>query len=99
MDPWIVLPVLALLAVLFVMVPVGLAVWARYAGRKLTRCPVSKREAIIEVDATRAGLAAAFGRRAVRLTACSLLPERWACARGCLGEETEALRDAPNAAA
>jgi hypothetical protein len=97
MNPWIVLPVLAILAALFVAVPVALAVYARYAGLKSVRCPLAQREAIVEVDAARAGLGALFGRRTLRLVGCSLLPERWGCARACLADDGAALHDTPQA--
>lgn len=84
MNPWFVLPALLVLAVLYVMLPVGLAVWSRYRAWQSVRCPVGGRAAMIAVDAGRAGAAAAVGARSLRLVGCSLVPERLTCGRLCL---------------
>jgi hypothetical protein len=90
MNPWIVLAGLIIVAAVFVVLPVTAAVYGYWSGRRCVRCPVTGRDAVIEVDPRLAALGAVVGARRVRLTACSLLPERIWCARACLREPTGA---------
>jgi hypothetical protein len=84
MNPWFVLPALVAVAAVFVLLPVGLAVYSRLRGPHAVVCPVNCRPATVRVDAGRAGWSALFGRTSLRLLACSLLPERLSCGRSCL---------------
>lgn len=91
MDPVVVLPLLIAIGVIFVMVPVGLAVYAHYRRQKLVRCPETDGDAAVLIAAGRAGIAAAFGGRSLRAVSCSLWPERRACGQACLRGEVDAL--------
>ena len=93
MNPLIVLPTIIGLSVVYVMLPVGLAVFSRYRRRKFLRCPEAQTGAQIQVDARRAGLSAAFGRPSLRVATCSLWPERRRCGQACLGLPGSAVRD------
>jgi hypothetical protein len=93
MNPLLVLPAIIALSVGFVMLPVGLAVYAQYRRRKFLRCPETAAGAQIRVDARRAGLTAAVGRPLLRVTTCSLWPERQGCAQDCLDLPASAMRD------
>ncbi len=83
MNPWIVLPIIAL-AVLYVLLPVALAVFSRYRLRKPLQCPETSAEAWVLVDARRAGVSSLFGRPSLRVKSCSLWPGRFGCGQGCL---------------
>ncbi|MBI4638891.1 MAG: hypothetical protein HY727_21350 [Candidatus Rokubacteria bacterium] len=98
MNPWIVLPTLAVLAVVFVMLPVGLAVYASYGRQKLVRCPETGGQAAVAVDRYRAGLGAALGTRLTRIRACSLWPGRQGCGQACRPLAEEATQDVGRAA-
>ena len=96
MNAWVVLVGVVLIAVLYVALPVGLAVSARYRRQKLVDCPVGYHPATILVG--RAGLAEAAGIRALRrIRRCSLWPERLDCARRCLDLPDERLREPTSA--
>jgi hypothetical protein len=84
MDPWIVVPMLGVLAALYVMLPVGLAVYTKFHRLTLVRCPATGAEAEIRVDATQAGLRASVGGHGPRVTQCSFWPRRKDCDEGCL---------------
>lgn len=92
MNPWVVVPALALVAVVYVLLPVGLAMSAHYRRPKVVRCPLTDAEAAIAVGRT--GLAEALGRRSLRrVSSCSLWPERRECNRACLRLPEEAIGD------
>jgi hypothetical protein len=94
MNPWLILVGLVLIAVVFVALPVGLSMSARYRCWKIVGCPRSYRPAAVLVG--RAGLAEALGIRALRrVRACSLWPERGGCDRGCLSLPEDEIHDAP----
>jgi hypothetical protein len=98
MDPWIVLPGLVLVAIVFVMLPVGLAVFRHYSRPKMIRCPVTGEDAAIQVDAGDAGVRAALGQERLEILDCSRWPEE-RCAQACLVETMETMREAPTAVA
>ena len=92
MNAWVIIVGVVLVAALYVALPVGLAMSARYRRQKLVDCPVGYRPATILVG--RAGLAEATGIRALRrIRRCSLWPTRRDCARRCLSRPDERLRD------
>lgn len=90
MNAWVVIPVILLLAIVYVMLPVGLAVRTWYRHVRTVRCPEAGLDAAVAVDASQAGLAAAVGRRARRVTGCALWPERQACGRQCVARSAMA---------
>lgn len=84
MNVWTVVPSLVVLAVVFVVIPVGLAAFFYYRYPRLVRCPLAAEDAVIRVDARRAGLAAAVGAVALRVTSCTFWPDRLQCGQACL---------------
>ena len=92
MNAWLIIVGVVLIAALYVALPVGLAMSARYRRQKLVDCPVGYRPATILVG--RAGLAEATGIRALRrVRRCSLWPARGDCARRCLARPDDRLRE------
>jgi hypothetical protein len=82
MNLWLVLPVILLIAIAYVLVPVGLAMATRLREPRSVPCPLAGRDATIRVR--RAGLAEAFARPSLRHVAdCSLWPERAGCPQPC----------------
>lgn len=72
------------LAIVYVMLPVGFAVFAASRRPRWLRCPVTERDALAGVDAYGAGVAAAFGGNSLRVRECSLWPENSGCGQECL---------------
>lgn len=94
MDLWLVVAGIVVIALVFVALPVGLAMSARYRRWKIVGCPATYRPAAILVG--RAGLAEALGLRALReVRDCSLWPWRSGCDRRCLRLADDEAHDAP----
>ena len=53
------------------------------------RCPVTERDAAVQVDAYEAGVAEAFGTSSVRVRSCSLWPENAGCGETCLSAQRQ----------
>lgn len=68
-DPWALLIGLALVAGVFVLVPVAGGVYMRLRGRRLLRCPETRLPAVVGLDAAYAAWTAAFRRPLLRPTA------------------------------
>ena len=82
MRPWLVLGALALMTLIYIMIPVGLAARGYFRRHKLVRCPVVGLGAGILVD--RAGIAEASGCRSLRrISDCTFWPRRNRCAQRC----------------
>jgi hypothetical protein len=95
MNPWPVLLAMVVLAVLYVMVPVGLAMASSYRRPKLLRCPLTKADAAVVVG--RSGLAEALGARSLRrIASCSLWPQR-GCVQACRRLDEESMREVSTA--
>jgi hypothetical protein len=90
MNPWIALAGIAVLAVIFVLLPVITAALARVRGLRRVRCPETGREVRVGLDTRWAALAAAFGKPAARIDYCSLWPDRRGCRQGCAAAAAEA---------
>jgi nucleotide-binding universal stress UspA family protein len=90
MSPWIVLLGLALVAVVFVLAPVGLAVFWHWRRPWRLTCPRTGTLAQVRVGATRAAVASVFGQRAT-IERCSLWPTRRGCRQECLALPAQAL--------
>jgi nucleotide-binding universal stress UspA family protein len=84
MNPWIVLLALALIATLYVVLPIGAATFARARRPWRLRCPRTGREAQIKLDATGAAVAEVLGREARSIERCSLWPALRGCRQECL---------------
>jgi hypothetical protein len=94
MNPWLVLLAIALVAPLYVLIPVGFAMAAQYRRQKLVRCPLAGVDAAVMVG--RAGLAEALGLRGLRrIETCSLWPRQPGCGQDCRCLPEEAMREAP----
>ncbi len=87
MNPWLVLPLLAAVAIAFVLVPVALAVWTEYRRPRRVDCPLAGEPATVLVDADRAALAALVGARPPSIKACSLWPRYLGCPQPCLSPQ------------
>lgn len=61
MNPWIVLPAIVALGIVYVMLPISLETFSRYHRRKVLHCPEVGDEVWVLIDARRAGISAAFG--------------------------------------
>ena len=91
MNPWLVLPAIVVLAVLYIMVPAGLVMASYYRRPKLLRCPLTKADAA--VVGGRSGLAEALGTRSLRrIASCSLWPQR-GCVQACRRLDGESMRE------
>jgi hypothetical protein len=95
MNPWLILGGIVVIAVVFVMLPVGWSMSAGYRRWKIVACPRAYRPAAVLMG--RAGLAEALGVRSLRrVRACSLWPERGGCDRRCLDLPEDEIHDAPS---
>jgi len=84
MSVWLVLPALFGVALLFVVLPVALAVYAHYRRPRLLRCPNTGRDTAIVVDPLDAAAGALVGATSLRVRACTLWPALRDCGRQCL---------------
>jgi hypothetical protein len=96
-DPWTLLIGLALVALVFVLVPVAGGAYLRLRGLRLLRCPETRMPAAVGLDAAYAAWTAAFRRPLLRVRSCTLWPRRAGCAQRCchlpeLAAEGEPLR-------
>jgi hypothetical protein len=96
MDPWIVIPFLGVIAILFVIVPIGGSVYAQFRRPKLVRCPTRNGDAVICVNPVRAAVAESLGVR-IMIAECSLWPKHGTCGQDCLRVTPWSMRDAPRA--
>jgi universal stress protein A len=90
MNAWMVLFAIVVVAVLFVLLPVGGATLAHYWRPRRLRCPMAGSDASVQVDATGAALSELIGVRALTARACSRWPWAWGCRQQCLADERAA---------
>jgi nucleotide-binding universal stress UspA family protein len=95
MNPWIVLLVVALLAIVFVVAPVAVTTFVHWRRPFRLTCPGAGTEAQIKVAATRAAVASVLGRGAPGIERCSLWPARLGCREECLALPAGGLRPVP----
>ena len=82
MNAWLVLAAVALVAVVYIIIPVWLAARGHFRSHKLVRCPVVGLGAGVIIGC--AGLAEALGCRALRqISDCAFWPQRKNCAQRC----------------
>ncbi|MEE9154501.1 MAG: hypothetical protein V3U42_10465 [candidate division NC10 bacterium] len=86
-TPWLVIIAILTVAALFVLIPIVTHTFLRFRSAKHLRCPETAAAAEVGVDASRAAFSAAFGQPRLRVTHCSLWPERQDCAQACLNHE------------
>ena len=92
MDPWVVLPALVVLMVVFVVFPVGAAAFTHWRRPFRLTCPRAGTEAQIKVAATRAAVVAVLGRGPSGIERCSLWPTVRGCHEECLALPSRELR-------
>ena len=92
MNPWAVLLALVVLALVFVVAPVGAATFAHWRRPWRLTCPRAGTEAQIKVATTRAAVAEVLGRGTPGIERCSLWPARLGCRVECLALPAGALR-------
>lgn len=92
MNLWIVLLGIGVVAVCFVLVPVGIATLRAYRYPRRLRCPQSGTSASVQVDAIGAATSELTGAQRLRVTACSRWPRAWGCRQQCVVEEVEEVR-------
>lgn len=83
-QPGLVLAGLAVIAALFVLVPVAAGTYAWLRTPRRLRCPELERDAAVAVDAAHAAGTSLFGLARLRGARCSRWPERAGCRHGCL---------------
>ncbi len=82
MTVWLVLIGIAVMAAVYIIIPVWLAARGYFRSRRFVRCPVVNLNAGVIIG--RAGLAEALGRRSVRrISHCTFWPWRKGCAQRC----------------
>ena len=91
MDPWIVMPSLIAIAIVFVVLPIALGTYTAYRGPKTVRCPVDGQPAAIRVERGIAAVSAVAGVRAHCIASCSLWPGRVGCNEECLAAPMQDL--------
>lgn len=68
----------------YVLMPVGLSVFAEFRKPREVTCPENANPAQVNVDARYAAMTSVIGAQRVRLTGCSRWPDRAGCDRACL---------------
>jgi hypothetical protein len=85
-KPLLLLAAIAAIGLVYVVVPVILDAFMRYRKSRSVTCPEAKQTATVKIDANAAAKAAALGKTQLRITQCSLWPEKSACQRDCLAQ-------------
>src|SRR4029453_15348667 len=92
MNAWLVLAIIAFLALIYVAIPVGLAARGYFRRHRLVRCPVIGLGAGVPVG--RPGGAGARGRRAPpRISGCTDWPRHRRCAQRCRNLPDDEIRE------
>lgn len=92
MNAWLIVAAIALLALLFVVIPVAVTAHLAFRRQKLVRCPVIGLGASVLI--ARAGLAEALGVRSLRRVGeCTYWPRRRGCAQACRNLPDEEFRE------
>lgn len=84
-TPGILLAALVVLALAYVLLPVVGETFLRLRPARRLQCPESGGNAEVGVDAGWAAFTAAFRHPLLRVSRCSLWPERRGCGQRCLG--------------
>jgi|SoiMethySBSTD1v2_1073268.scaffolds.fasta_scaffold396569_2 hypothetical protein len=92
MNAWLVLAMIAALALVYVSIPVALAACRYFRRHKLVRCPVIGLGAGVVVS--RAGVAEALGCRSLRrISDCTYWPRHQGCAQCCRNLPDEEIHE------
>ena len=89
MNPWLILLALIVIALVFVVIPVGLAAYRQWRRPWRFTCPRAGMTAQIQVDAARASFAEVLGGKP-EIDRCTLWPELLGCQQGCLALPADA---------
>lgn len=92
MNPWLILLGLVLVALVYVVAPVGAAALANYRRPWRLKCPRAGTEAQIKINALWAAVTEVLGRGTPSIERCSLWPAQRGCREECLALPPEALR-------
>lgn len=83
---------IGLLGLVYVVLPVVIDAYRRFAGTKMPTCPETRAIAAVELDAKHAALTAAVGIPELRVKNCSRWPEHRDCGQECIrGEAGDSL--------
>jgi hypothetical protein len=85
-GPLLIILVIVATGLLFVVAPVAIDIYVRYRNGKVLSCPESHGAAEVTLNSHGAALAAAFGKRVLRVKSCSLWPKKKGCAEKCINE-------------
>jgi len=83
-SEWEILGVVSAGLVLVVL-PVTVGTYRRLKAARSVVCPRTARVAGVKVDAVAAAVGSAFDRLPLRVTSCSLWPEKRGCGQECVG--------------
>ncbi|MGA7871328.1 MAG: hypothetical protein WCA22_10545 [Candidatus Binatus sp.] len=86
MDILIALGIIAAIGVTYVLLPVGLSVFAEFSKPREVICPENGEPAQITADAAYVAMTSVVGMSRLRLAGCSRWPEHGDCNRGCLSQ-------------
>ncbi len=86
MDTMVALGAITAIGISYVLLPVGLSVFADFRKPKEVICPDNGELAQVKVDATYAAMTSAVGMNRLRLDGCSRWPERGGCNQRCLSQ-------------
>ena len=75
------------LGLYFLVAPLVLSAYRRHRGRRTIICPETDQICEMELQAGRAGIMAALGKKDLRVKWCSLWPGRKRCAQECVKED------------
>jgi nucleotide-binding universal stress UspA family protein len=95
MNPWIALLGLVVVALVFVVVPVGATAFGLWRRPVRLTCPRAGTEAQLRVPPLRAAIASLFGRDAADIEGCSLWRVVRDCRQDCLALPESARRPVP----
>lgn len=85
-KPLLMIAVIAGIGLVYVLLPVMLDAFMRYRKMRRVHCPEANKAALMNVNAKAAALTAAQGKTQLRVSNCSLWPEKRDCAQRCLAQ-------------
>ncbi len=91
MNPWLIVLLVLVGAVLVYAVARALLIYSRLRGDRLVVCPETKDYAVVEVDAAAAARKSFENKAWLHLRDCSRWDERGKCAEPCMKQITEAV--------
>ena len=83
-HPGTVIVAILALSIVYVMIPVMMTAIRRFRGVRRLRCPEAGRTAEVAIDRRRAALTSVLGKPRLRVSRCTLWPERMDCAHTCM---------------